>query len=224
MTAPPPYPRIPHLLPGRGTRDDRVLEPEQAAAMLSRPVLVEEKLDGANVVLWLQDGRIECALRSGVGGQDRAKQLGPLRAWLSTRTDPLAQLLDRWALYAEWLLTTHAVAYDALPDYLVGLDLWAPDTGFLAPDGRTELLTRAGVANPPLLYRGTIKGVDQVDDFLGPSRVGSAPMEGLILRALDTSEPRIAKVHRPGFAPPSDADWRHGRPRNLLRERELSWH
>ena len=55
--------------------------------MLARPVLVEEKLDGANVVVWLEDERIECALRSGVGAQDRGKQLGPLRAWLAERTD-----------------------------------------------------------------------------------------------------------------------------------------
>jgi hypothetical protein len=192
--------------------------------MLTRPVLVEEKLDGANVVLWLEDGRVECALRSGADAQDRGKQLGPLRAWLAERTPALHELLDGLALYAEWLLTAHGVRYDALPAYLVGLDLWKPDLGFVAPDARYALLARAGLTAPPTLYRGTLERVDQVEALLGCSRVGSEPMEGVVLRALDASEPRIAKLLRPDFSPASNADWRRGRPRNLLLERELSWH
>lgn len=224
MTAPPPYPRIPHLVAGRGSRDDRVLKPEEAAAMLARPMLVEEKLDGANVVLWVENGGIECALRSGVGARDRGKQLGPLRAWLAEHTAELRHLLDGFALYAEWLLTAHGVRYDLLPAYLVGLDLWAPDLGFLAPEARHERLTRAGLAAPPTLYRGTIEGVEQAEALLGCSRVGSEPMEGVVLRSVDASEPRIAKLLRADFFPASDAEWGRGRPRNLLRERELSWH
>lgn len=224
MTAPPPYPRIPHLVPGRGSRDDRVLKPEEAAAMLARPILVEEKLDGANVVLWVENGGIECALRSGVGARDRGKHLGPLQAWLAEHVAELRQLLDGFALYAEWLLTAHGVRYNLLPAYLVGLDLWAPDLGFVAPEVRNERLTGAGLAVPPTLYHGAIGGVDQAEARLGRSRVGSEPMEGVVLRSLDGSEPRIAKLLRPDFSPASDAEWRRGRPRNLLRKRELSWH
>lgn len=223
MSAPPPYPRIPHLAPGRGTRDDRALRREEADALLARPVLVEEKLDGASVVLWRADGRIECALRSGVGAQDRGKQLGPLRAWLAERADGLRELLDGRALYAEWLLLEHAVPYDALPDYLVGLDLWSPAAGFTVPDVRNDLLAQAGLAAPPELSRGIPGGLERVEALLGRSRAGSMPMEGVVVRALDGVEPRIAKLLRADFSPTSDAAWRRGRPRNLLRERELSW-
>jgi hypothetical protein len=61
---PPPYPRIPHLAPGRGTRDDLVLGTEDRAALLRRPVALEEKLDGANVVLWWEEDWIASALRA----------------------------------------------------------------------------------------------------------------------------------------------------------------
>jgi hypothetical protein len=128
------------------------------------------------------------------------------------------------ALYGEWLLTAHGVRYDALPAYLVGLDLWAPDVGFVGPDARYELLTRAGLTAPPSLYRGTLERVDQVEALLGCSRVGSEPMEGVVVRTLDAGEPRIAKLLRPDFSPASNAEWRRGRPRNVLHERELSWH
>jgi hypothetical protein len=223
MIPPPGYPRIPHLVPGRGTRDDRVLRPREADVLLARPVLVEEKLDGASVVVWLDAGRVECALRSGVDAQDRGRQLGALRAWLAERTDPLRRLLDGRALYAEWLLVVHGVQYDALPAYLVGLDLWAPESGFAAPAVRNELLAQASLAAPPELYRGRVEKIQKVEALLGPSRAGSELMEGVVVRALDGNEARIAKLLRPGFSPASDAAWRRGRPRNLLSDRELSW-
>jgi atypical dual specificity phosphatase len=187
-------------------------------------VLVEEKLDGASVVLWRKDVRVECALRSGVGTQDRGKQLGPLRAWIGERSDRLRELLDGRALYGEWLLLSHAVAYDALPDYLVALDLWNPDSAFAVPDVRNELCARAGLTTPPQLFRGALKDVDQLEAMLGRSRAGSAPMEGAVVRTLDGAEPRIAKLLRADFSPASDPEWRRGRPRNQLRKRELSWH
>ena len=224
MNEPPSYPRIPHLVAGRGTRDDSVLGLNEADALLTRPVLVEEKLDGANVVVWLHDGQVECALRSGADAQDRGRQLGPLRAWLAERADRFRVLLDEQALYAEWLLVAHGVRYDALPAYLVGLDLWSPRSGFAAPDARSEMLNRAGLVAPPDLHRGTLDGIDRIEGLLGASRAGSELMEGVVVRSLDGREPRIAKLLRAGFSPAPDAAWRRGRPRNLLRERELSWH
>jgi RNA ligase len=224
MTTPPAYPRIPHLVPGRGTSDDRALADVESELLLSKPVMVEEKLDGANVAVWLEDGRVECALRSGPGGQDRAGQLGPLRAWLGQRTDEFRDLLAGRALYAEWLYLAHAIRYDRLPAYLVGFDLWSPDTGFVTPEERDERAAAAGLAVPPELYRGVLDGLDAAESLLGDSRVGAELMEGIVIRTLDGSAPRVAKLLRAGFAPASDTTWEKGRPRNLLSDQELSWH
>jgi hypothetical protein len=223
LTAPPPYLRIPHLVAGRGTKDDRMLGAAEVESLLAKPVLVEEKLDGANVIVWLDDGSVECALRSGPRRRDRAGQLGPLRAWLAKRSDELRLLLAQHALYAEWLLLTHAVHYDRLPAYFVGLDLWSEQSGFATPLERNERLAEAGLTVPPEVHRGVLSWVDDVERLLGRSRIGSEPMEGVVLRTLDGSEPRIAKLLRPGFAPAPDEAWRRPRPRNLLADRELSW-
>jgi hypothetical protein len=221
MKEPPTYPRIAHVAWGRGTSDDEVLGHSEANALFSGPVLVEEKLDGANVAVWLDDGGvIQCALRSGLGGQDRSGQLGPLRAWLYQRADALRQLLQTRALYAEWLLTTHSVAYDSLPAYLIGLDLWNGE--FAAPGLRDQLLKEAGLSSPPEIRRGLLDP-SALETLLSSSRIGSDSMEGLIVRTLDGRPPRIAKLLRPGFERLSDEEWRRGRPHNLLRDRELSW-
>lgn len=223
MSAPPPYPRVAHLVPGRGTRDDLVLGPDEVTALLSAPVSVEEKLDGANVVVWLEAHRVECALRAGPGAMDRAGQLGPLRAWLAHHDEAVRRLLaDGAAVYAEWLLVTHAVAYDRLPAYLVALDLWRPESGFLAVDERNRRCAEAGLVTPPGVWRGVPGRVDAVEGLLGTSAWGPEPMEGLVVRSLD-APPKLAKVVRAGFDRLDDGEWRRGRPRNRLVDPEASW-
>jgi RNA ligase len=225
MKPPPPYPRVSLLVAsGRGASDDRVLDPRLAEKLLGRRVLVEEKLDGANVSVWLEGGRIESSLRAGPGAVDRGRQLGPLRAWLGERLHALPELLREHALYGEWLYLTHGVPYDLLPSYFVGLDLWSPVDGFLPPLERNRRLVEGGIAVPPELFRGKPETASRLESLMTQSGFGTGPMEGLVIRTLDGSEPRVAKLLRPGYQPATDSAWTSGRPRNQLREKELSWH
>ncbi len=223
MTAPPPYPRIPHLVGGRGSDDDLVLKPDVGASLLGGPVLVEEKVDGANVVLWTDGGRVEVALRSGPGAMDRAGQLGPLRAWAAEHDDALRQVLDHdVAIYAEWLLLTHSSQYERLPAYLVVLDLWRPSTGFLTVGERDASCAAAGLTTPPHVWTGVPATVDSVERLLGPSAWGDGAAEGLVVRSL--ADPALrAKLVPAGFRRLGDDEWRGGRPRNRLAE-GVSWH
>jgi len=221
--SPPPYPRIPHLVAGRGTDDDLVLPADAVAALLGAPVLVEEKVDGANVVLWIEDGRVESALRSGPGAMDRAGQLGPLRAWAAEHDEALRRVLTGdVALYAEWLLLTHSSAYDRLPAYLVALDLWRTATGLLPVGERNAVCADAGITVPPPLWTGIPGTMTTLEQLLGPSAWASGPAEGLIVRSL--AEPSLrGKLVPAGFRRLGDDEWRAGRPRNRLAE-GVSWH
>lgn len=223
---PPPYPRIPHLVAGRGSTDDVVLPGPEVAALLGGPVLVEEKVDGANVVLWLDGGRVEVALRAGPGAMDRAGQLGPLRAWAGEYDEELRRVLDGdagRALYAEWLLLTHSSVYDRLPSYLVALDLWRPAAGFLTAADRDAVCAAAGLSTPPPVWTGVAGSVGTIEGLLGPSAWGPGPAEGLVVRSL--AEPaRRAKLVPAGFTRLSDDEWRRGRPRNRLAAAGASWH
>jgi hypothetical protein len=224
LSLPPTYPRVPHLVGGSGTRDDLLLTAAEAATLLNRPLVVEEKLDGANVALWLRQGELEVGLRSGADGLDRGRQLGPLRAWAAQWSDHLRTLLfGGVVLYAEWLYLRHTVAYNRLPSYLVGLDLYEAGAGFLAPAERNRRLAEASVARPPELFRGgsaTLAELRRLDDC---SRFGDQPMEGLVVRSLDGAEPRLAKLLRPGFNRLGDEEWLVGRPRNRLARSDSSW-
>jgi ATP-dependent RNA circularization protein (DNA/RNA ligase family) len=201
-----------------------VLQPERVVALLAGEVVVEEKLDGANVVVWCEHHRVECALRAGPGAADRADQLGPLKAWAAERTHLLRPLLaGDLALYGEWLYLTHTVAYDRLPSYFVALDLRRPDGSFLTVDDRNAACEGAGVAVPPQLWRGTAHGLGDIEGLLGTSRYGPSPAEGVVVRTVDGSEPRVAKLLRPQFNRLPDAAWAAGRPRNRLAEGNAAW-
>ncbi len=215
MKVPPPYPRIPYLWPAKVTdTSDRVVPVAERGAWLQRPVVVEEKLDGANVSVWLHEGRIQVASRGGPGAMDRGGQLGPLRARVGVQYEVLLPLLDRGiVLYCEWLWLSHTVYYELLPDYLCVLDVLRPASGFVALTERAELCRQAGLVEPPRLFSGVLHTADTLLGLIGPSAFGSALMEGVVLRRDDGL---VCKVVRPDFVRSGDS--RIGRRRNRLVE------
>jgi hypothetical protein len=216
---PPPYPRVPHLFAGsvRG-RDDDVLDAESERCFLADEVLVEEKLDGANVALWLGDhGAVAVATRGGPDAQDRGRQRGPLRAWAAERSDALRELLaGGWVLYGEWLWRRHGVSYDRLPDWLVGLDLWHPEHAWASVEDRDRRCTGAGVLLPPRIRDwGRLRGPEEVESLLRRSAFGEAKAEGVVLRRRGPRELRLAKVVTAGYQRLSDAEWPRGERNSL---------
>ncbi len=217
MSWPPPYPRIPHLPPApAATRNDLILDEGATRHLLSQEVVVEEKLDGANVTLWMDDGTLEVATRGGPGAQDRAGQLGPLRAWAAARIEPLGHLLaGNRVLYAEWMWLTHSIVYDALPDHLIGFDLYSSG-GFAPVTERDAVLKGAAVAGPPRIFQGRLGSRERIDELLEQSRFGRGAAEGLIVRPITPEGSRLAKVVHASFSIRGDSAWSKSRERNAL--------
>jgi RNA ligase len=218
---PLPYPRIEHMSASSSvSRDDLVLVHTDVQALLSDVILVEEKLDGANVMLWRgHRGTVEVATRGGPGAIDRAGQLGPLKAWATQREDVLrAVLLSDRVLYAEWLWFQHSVRYERLPDYLIGLDVLERSGRWLDVEERDAALREAGLTPPPRLWQGTIESSETLMELLGVSRYGEDVAEGLIVRPVQHRPdiPRAAKVVRSSLRLRSDESWAHEVRRNHL--------
>src|SRR5690606_2949046 len=137
---------------------DRLAEPGVVRALLSEPVVVEEKLDGMNVCVWLGEaGWPVVAGRSGKTERDRGGQHGRVRAWLGERVEAIQRVLESGgALYGEWLGRVHSVMYNALPDWLVVLDLWSPERGFEVVAERDRRCREAVLATPPVLFMGRL--------------------------------------------------------------------
>src|SRR5690606_887302 len=96
-------------------RDDKVLGPDEVEALLGAEVVVEEKVDGANLGFSTSDdGVLRVQNR---GSYLRPDHLHPqfrlLFRWLASREEALVEALwpDRM-LFGEWCYAVHSVRYD----------------------------------------------------------------------------------------------------------------
>jgi ATP-dependent RNA circularization protein (DNA/RNA ligase family) len=181
------FPHTPHLLwLGAGSpRDDKLLAPAEAAAFLGNEVVVEEKVDGANLGLSIgQDGRIRAQSRGNYLAPGRGHaQWNPLWPWLAERQGFLKDGLgDGLVLYGEWCYARHTVPYDALPDWFLAFDIFEISSGrFWSVDRRNTWLALRGLVRVPEIRRGPV-AANQVSRLLSYSAVGRVPMEGIYLR------------------------------------------
>ena len=213
------FPHTPHLAwlgPG-APRDDKVLTPAEARALLSGEVVVEEKLDGANMGLSLApDGSLRAQNRGQYLYEPHAGQFARLPAWLAQYQDALREALTpELILFGEWCAFTHSIAYTALPDWFVAFDVYDRASGrFWSQARRNALLQRIGIAVVPEVTRGrlTLAALERLLEET-PSAFGAPHVEGFVLRrdAGDWCEAR-AKLVRADFTQAMDTHWRHRAP------------
>lgn len=210
MSGPPKYPRMAHLVASpAASADDLVLSGFHE--LLGSEVIIEEKLDGMNVMVWSEGGVPHVGTRGGEATADRSGERGRLRAWAAMRADALGAVLgDGQVLYGEWLRRRHAVAYTRLPAELVGLDVLDRASGaFLLPAERDAVLERLGVPAPPVRWRGVLQSIEGLPGLLGPSAYGAPRGEGLVVRRTEAGTPRTAKFVDPAWRGIGEHPW-HG--------------
>lgn len=153
------YPRTRHLVGSRLQPGDEDLEQIEWSTLLRQPVVVEEKVDGANSgISFADDGALLLQSRGHfLTGGPREMQFSLFKQWAAVHTDALREALGtRYVLYGEWMYAKHTVFYDALPHYFVEYDLLDKDTGeWLSTERRKEILRPAPVASVPVLFSGS---------------------------------------------------------------------
>lgn len=207
------FPRTPHLAwLGEGQpRDDKVLAPHDARELLSHELLVEEKIDGANLGFSVDEHGVLRAQNRGKylsleGGHGQWK---PLKRWVQTRTHELADaLFPDLMLFGEWCYAVHSVHYTRLPDWFLPFDVYDRTSGkFWSVARRDALASRLGLTVVPRLGAGRFDQ-PQLRALLGDSRFSDGPAEGLYVRR-DTGEDLVAraKLVRPEFVQAIDEHW-----------------
>jgi len=209
------FPHTPHLawLADREPRADKVMSRAEADAFLAGPVVVEEKVDGANLGFSFdEDGELRIQNRGGHIVPPFAGQFSRLGDWLALNQDRLFDALDiRLILFGEWCAATHSLDYDRLPDWFLGFDVYDRDVGrFWSTGHRDDLLRELGLATVPRVAHGRFT-LEQLIRRLGeaPSRFRDGPLEGFYLRrdSGDFLHAR-AKLVRAEFNQAIDEHWR----------------
>lgn len=127
------FPHTPHIawLCEGTPRDDKVLTPNEVAALLAGDVVVEEKLDGANVGLSLtHDGSLRAQNRGQYLTEPHAGQFARLPAWLAQHSEALrTALTPNLILFGEWCAARHSLDYASLPDWFLLFDVYDSASG-----------------------------------------------------------------------------------------------
>lgn len=209
------YPHTPHLawLGAAAPRDDKVLSVEEVRSLLSREVVVEEKLDGANLGVSLgAGGDLKFQNRGQYLEEPYSGQFARLQDWLSNHADKLWDCLTTdTILFGEWCAARHSLDYVALPDWFLLFDVYDRTAGsFWSVERRNALAKHAGIVTVPQLARGKFS-VESLKSLVETSKsfYRPGPPEGIVVRrdSPELSEAR-AKLVRGDFVQSIESHWR----------------
>jgi len=198
------------LLGSVEVREDKVLSKAERNKFLLHQLIIEEKVDGANLgISFDASGNIRAQNRGSYLHLPDAGQWKKLSDWLALRTDILfEQLSDRYILFGEWCYAQHSVIYDQLPDWFLGFDVYDKDTQrFFSCARRDEVFRSMAVVPVPKLKCGYFM-LSELRDLLSLSHLGKRPAEGIYLRH-DQGDWLIerAKLVRPAFIQSVEEHW-----------------
>lgn len=207
------FPTTPHLvwLGQTPVRDDKVLDSAGAEGFLSGSVVIEEKIDGANLGISAgADGDIWFQNRGNWLVGKLIGQWEPLRGWLVRHEGLLRQhLRPGHVLFGEWCYARHCVGYDRLPDWFIAFDVFDVREGrFWSVERRDALVDKLGMAAVPCLAQGRLSMRDVLTLVDGPSAFGPSAREGIYLRREEGPWLKCrAKVVRPEFIQALGVHW-----------------
>jgi ATP-dependent RNA circularization protein (DNA/RNA ligase family) len=125
------FPHTPHLAwLGKDTpRDDKVLTVTEAEQFLSHPIVIEEKIDGANLGFSLdRGGEVRAQNRGQYLQRPFTGQFARLNEWLAIHEEALFEALgESLMLFGEWVAAVHSLEYNRMPDYLLVFDVYDRD-------------------------------------------------------------------------------------------------
>jgi ATP-dependent RNA circularization protein (DNA/RNA ligase family) len=209
------FPHTPHIAwLGEGMpRDDKVLAPDEVAALLSGPVVVEEKLDGANLGFSINpDGQLRAQNRGQYLYHPHAGQFQRLDEWMALHGAGLIEALgENLIAFGEWCAARHSLDYPALPDWWLLFDVYDRHEGrFWSTRRRDALASTLGLATVPRLADGcyTLAMLkDGVEHWKSRHRAGG--LEGVVVRREDDDWLLgRGKLVRADFTQAIDTHWR----------------
>ncbi len=212
------FPQTPHVawLASGKPRNDKVLLAAEVEELLGGEVVVEEKLDGANLGFSVSaDGHVQVQNRGEYLRAPYQRQFSKLAPWLSVHEDRLFEALGHKLLaFGEWCAARHSVSYAGLPDWWLLFDIYDRVEGRFWSTVRRDMWAQAnGLLTVPCLHRGPVTLAQLREVFLDrPSCFRSTHLEGLVIRKEDVLWlQKRAKLVRADFVQSMGSHWRSRR-------------
>lgn len=215
------FPRTKHLTNlGAMTRDDLLFTKSEIDKMTQMEILVEEKIDGANLGFSLDsNGNIRAQNRSHYVNSQSHAQFKKLDSWISTHKTDLMSILNRgkYILYGEWVYSCHTIKYTKLSDYFIMFDLYDIITkNFVSREIIETYLKSTSIQFVPIIFKGKTtleelkKLVKTQSKFCEKTIEGiyDGNVEGIYVRAFENNIVKYrGKIVRNDFIANGDQHW-----------------
>lgn len=209
------FPHTPHIawLGKDDPRGDKVLSQAEVNTFLTDEVIIEEKLDGANLgISFNKAGEVQLQNRGSYLIPPYSGQFLKIGQWLDIHLDTLFDYLeDHHILFGEWCAAKHSLSYENLPDWFMAFDVYDKiQQQFWSTSRRNHLAKSVGISHIPCIQQGRLR-LDDLKQIVmtQPSQFRQGVMEGIIIRkeSADWILDR-AKLVRPDFLQTIDSHWR----------------
>lgn len=171
------YPRTHHLEGSRLQPGDQDLDQVPLDTLRGAYCVIEEKLDGANAGISLDDdGRLRLQSRGHVlTGGPRERHFNLLKQWAAVHETAIAaRLAPGMTLYGEWLYAKHTIFYDRLPHYFLEFDIRDAAGTFWSTARRGQHLAGSPIVAVPVLWRGVVDRPSKLPELVAESLYKSA--------------------------------------------------
>lgn len=209
------FPHTPHLAwLGQDTpRDDKVMSATEAEDFLAHAVVLEEKVDGANLGFSVSgDDEVKAQNRGQFLARPFTGQFARLNEWLAIHEEALFDALgEHLILFGEWVAAVHSLEYPRLPDYFLVFDVYDKQVQyFWSTTRRNALASRLGLCHIHQVGKGHYR-LEALKQMLlkTPSTYRVGNVEGLYLRQEDDDWLMArAKLVHPDFVQNIGDHWR----------------
>jgi atypical dual specificity phosphatase len=197
--------RTKHLLNlGSATRDDLLLDKDEANVFLNTEIWLEEKIDGANMGISIKDYKLVVQNRSHYVDSSYHSQFKLLDNWINDHSEDLWVILEDESkiLYGEWVYALHSIHYKSLPDYFIAFDIYdINERRFYSRERLEKVLENTSINIIPIVKKSVFKSISEIGDLVNSkSQFYDGPIEGLYIRKCNNKwlEHR-AKIVRSNF-------------------------
>lgn len=183
------YPRTQHIKGSKLQDGDYDLSQIPFSEIQNKHIVIEEKVDGANVgISFSPDGQLLLQSRGHflVGGY-KERHYDLLKIFANENYQQLYSVLgDKYIMYGEWLYAKHKIYYDALPSYFLEFDVYDKEKGvFLDTTSRRELLKDLPIHSVPVLASGKFNSMQEVLSYLTNSKYKTENCEQNLLQTIN---------------------------------------
>lgn len=206
------FPSTPYLerIANIEVREDKIMSKSEQNEFLFQRLIVEEKIDGANLgISFDTDGNILTQNRGAYLQIPSTGQWKKLAEWVDQRMDAIfEQITDRCILFGEWCYAQHSIMYDRLPDWFLGFDIYDKKAErFYSCERRNEVFKILGIFQVPQIAHGYFT-LSELRKLISKSHFSDKIAEGLYIR-FDQGDWSVkrAKLTRPAFIQSIEHHW-----------------